>query len=838
MSITVNSAGTNHHQSAASSRLLPAAIPGGGTATCALPFQPSISLQATLRHLLDALGEGDNLRTLRNRLLGHEALKRFLVERGELVERLASFIGRESDGEGSPIPANDGLTAARDRLHSLRQQREAVVILGSIAYGGPVELAALLRNSIPQRLLSLVVRQIPKGEEEENLKLRESSLRALRTIYRHGETPRELPFHPQLLPVLTQLLASEDFSMGGGGGNGRGNNASLGSVSTGKSREYCAVMLANCCDNPEKQAALGRLGALPIALRMAISRGGSLSTLEASLDLLASLTKDNRENCQALVHVNASAMGTPLRTTESNHPSPHSGSGSGPGPHPDPVSFLFEILTKRMSAEVRIFAAICLSNLCRGGLLSTDARIVKILLPSLISLLGGGDAGAPSVRARAAEVLALLMSDSERLQIVACDGHVIGRLAGMLAQPASEEERKAALLALAAIASFKEECRRLVIEAKVLPLIVQAMEAEGEAVRAAACQATRSLSRSVKNLRTTLVDAGMCTPLMRLLEDPSMTVQKTACAALCNLVLDFSPMKEAVLREGGVSRLVHLTESPDPELRGNALWALKNLLYLADTPIKLATMEQLTFERLARLADDPQTTVQEQALNLLRNLVCEKEADISEVLSRVGETRLIALIEHKMRSGDGGNKHGTSNAGSTRAASDSSSASVLSPLTEDIIMHALYVVANACTAASSAPKDAVMASQPILERINGLLQVGTRADLQVAALWCVINLTWTEDAGSEGRIAQLRRLGIERRLEHLMAAAPLAADVRDRVQTALNNFSSPVGAGSGSGLGGSGGSGSGVDAAATTGGTRSSSRRQRTASNGNGNGNN
>lgn len=832
MSITVNTTGANHHQSsAASSRLLPAAIPGGGTATRALPFQPSTSLQATLRHLLDALGEGDNLRTLRNRLLGHEALKRFLVERGELVERLVPFIGDALDEGESPSPANDVSTAARDRLHCLRRQREAVVILGSIAYGGPVELAALLRNSIPQRLLSLVVRQVPEGEEE-TLKLRESALRALRTIYRHAETPRELPFHPQVLPVLTQLLAIEDGRMGGGRG---GINVTMSLISTGKSREYCAVMLANCCDSSEKQAALGRLGALPIALRMAMSRGGSLGTLEASLDLLASLTKDNRENCQALVSVNAAAPGgTVPKTTEANNPGPN----LGLGPNSDPVSFLFDILTKRMGAEVRIFAAICLSNLCRCGLLSADARIVKILLPSLISLLGG-DAGAPSVRARAAEVLALLMSDSERLQIVACDGHVIGRLSGMLAQPASEEERKAALLALAAIASFKEECRRLVIEAKVLPLIVQAMEAEGEAVRAAACQATRSLSRSVKNLRTALVDAGMCTPLMRLLDDPSIVVQKTACAALCNLVLDFSPMKEAVLREGGVSRLVQLTGSPDPELRGNALWALKNLLYLADTPIKLATMEQLTFERLARLADDPQTTVQEQALNLLRNLVCEKEADISEVLSRVGEARLIALIEHKVN--DGGNKNGVGHNGGNRTSVESPT-SAQSTMTEDIIMHALYVVANACTAASSAPKDAVMASQPILERINSLLQVGTRADLQVAALWCVINLTWTEDAGSEERIAQLRRLGIERRLEHLMAAAPLAADVRDRVQTALNNFSSTAGAGSGSrpGSGSSmpgASSGSGVDVVATAGGTRSASRRQRTAAHDNGNGN-
>lgn len=329
----------------------------------------------------------------------------------------------------------------------------------------------------------------------------------------------------------------------------------------------------------------------------------------------------------------------------------------------------------------------------------------------------------------------------------------------MLKAPKDEKECEAALLAFAVIASYKEECRRMVIDAKVLPSVLSAMESKSVQVRSAACQCTRSLSRSVKNLRTFLVDAGLVTPLILLLDDPSTLVQKTACAALCNLVLDFSPMKETVLREGGVRRLVDLIGSADPDLRYNALWALKNLLYLADTPIKTATMELITYPRLQSLANDPSLLVQEQALNLIRNLVCEKEQDIVQVVGQFGQANLIGLIEDKLAS-----TH------------------------QEIVIHACYIIANSCTATSTTPKETVMENAAILERLTSFLQPGTPSQLQLAALWCVINLTWTDDTGSAERIGRLRRLGVERKLQALQRAG-LAPDVRDRVQTALENFS-------------------------------------------------
>ncbi len=136
------------------------------------------------------------------------------------------------------------------------------------------------------------------------------------------------------------------------------------------------------------------------------------------------------------------------------------------------------------------------------------------------------------------------------------------------------------------------------IDAKILPVIVSSLSHPSVSIRSAACNCTRSLSRSVKNLRTNLVDAGVAIPLFKLLSDESDQVKITASATLCNIVLDFSPMKKIVLENGGVEVLVSLMNSMDLNLRLNVVWALKNLLYQADSEIKDRVMACLGWEGL------------------------------------------------------------------------------------------------------------------------------------------------------------------------------------------------------------------------------------------------
>jgi hypothetical protein len=151
---------------------------------------------------------------------------------------------------------------------------------------------------------------------------------------------------------------------------------------------------------------------------------------------------------------------------------------------------------------------------------------------------------------------------------------------------------------------LKEECRKQVIDTKLLPHIVEAMRNPHVGIRAAACQCTRSLSRSVKNLRTSLVDAGIATPLFQLLSDSDVNVQITASATLCNIVLDFSPMKSIATENGAVEKLIQLVDSSNPTLRLNSVWALKNLLFQADSDIKQNVINRLGWSKLMEYVDD------------------------------------------------------------------------------------------------------------------------------------------------------------------------------------------------------------------------------------------
>lgn len=83
----------------------------------------------------------------------------------------------------------------------------------------------------------------------------------------------------------------------------------------------------------------------------------------------------------------------------------------------------------------------------------------------------------------------------------------------------------------------------------------------------------------------------------------------------------------------------------------------------------------------------------------------------------------------------------------------------------------------------------------ILRSLLGLMSHES-AEVRVATIWVLINLTWLDEKGSSSsfstsslhdRIKVLRSMGIEERLRALNSDHDL--DVRDRVKTALHQFS-------------------------------------------------
>ena len=185
-------------------------------------FQLGIKSREAMAKLIAGLNNaeecGASLKALRNKLLGHEALKGWMVTELGIVDRLLPFL--ENDVR-------------------IDWQREAIVILGSIAYGGRAEMTALLEVNVPTLLLQLIIRR-------DDEKMRESAMRALRTIYRQGGTPRELPYREDVLPKLVELMESAGE----------------------RTREYCTIVLASCCEDKRRQEALRERRIIALAMQM------------------------------------------------------------------------------------------------------------------------------------------------------------------------------------------------------------------------------------------------------------------------------------------------------------------------------------------------------------------------------------------------------------------------------------------------------------------------------------------------------------------------------------------------------------------------------------------
>lgn len=138
--------------------------------------------------------------------------------------------------------------------------------------------------------------------------------------------------------------------------------------------------------------------------------------------------------------------------------------------------------------------------------------------------------------------------------------------------------RKGILASLESLTADSETNRRLLLDAKLLPHILESLAFPVVAVRGAACQVVRALSRSVNVLRTDLVEAHAEDSLIQLLRaDEDVEVQTTATAVFANLLLEFSPMRKVLVDAGCIPRLCRLAiEGESLRLKQNALWAIKN----------------------------------------------------------------------------------------------------------------------------------------------------------------------------------------------------------------------------------------------------------------------
>ncbi|RKP07951.1 armadillo-type protein [Thamnocephalis sphaerospora] len=438
---------------------------------------------------------------------------------------------------------------------------------------------------------------------------------------------------------------------------------------------------------------------------------GFVKTQEAALEALANLCHDNHAVAHAISH-----------SDETVAPSESS------------VDVLLRML-QHPDAYIRLLVASCIVNMSRMGAMTSYAEKIRLsLLPTLIRLFDCSD---KRVEEQAPLVFAYLVGEDAELQTSAC-------------------ETGNTLLAIAAVCSLQEECRKKAVDAKVLPRIVSALSHYSPRVRTAACMCTRSLSRSVKNLRTSLVDADVATPICKLLSDPSPEVQSMALTTLCNLT---------VLDQNIIPQLVKLSTSEDADISMHAMWTMENMVYHAGRDVKSAVMVVLTYDRLITLIRTGNVSLQERAIGLLRNLICGKEADVSSVLEGVGEVTLLSILDQMLQS-----KH------------------------EKVLLQTLYIAVNMATG-NEQHKQSLMENETILHGILNCLE-HSNVSIREGAVWCIINLCWYEGRkreeirGARDRIQRFRTLGVLERIRHLADDSNL--NLRERVATAIDQLSRPL----------------------------------------------
>uniref|UniRef100_A0A5G2QXX5 Armadillo repeat-containing protein 8 n=1 Tax=Sus scrofa TaxID=9823 RepID=A0A5G2QXX5_PIG len=391
-----------------------------------------------------------------------------------------------------------------------------------------------------------------------------------------------------------------------------------------------------------------------------------------------------------------------------------------------------KMLQRDKPIEMQLTSAKCLTYMCRAGAIRTDDNcIVLKTLPCLVRMCS--KERLLEERVEGAETLAYLIEPDVELQrIASITDHLIAMLADYFKYPSSvsaitdikrldhdlkhaHELRQAAFKLYASLGANDEDIRKKIIETEnMMDRIVTGLSESSVKVRLAAVRCLHSLSRSVRRKQQVLQNA----------PDEILVV---ASSMLCNLLLEFSPSKEPILESGAVELLCGLTQSENPALRVNGIWALMNMAFQAEQKIKADILRSLSTEQLFRLLSDSDLNVLMKTLGLLRNLLSTRP-HIDKIMSTHGKQimQAVTLIlegEHNI----------------------------------EVKEQTLCILAN--IADGTTAKELIMTNDDILQKIKYYMG-HSHVKLQLAAMFCISNLIWNEEEGSQERQDKLRDMGI------------------------------------------------------------------------------
>ncbi|KAK0147049.1 Armadillo repeat-containing protein 8 [Merluccius polli] len=510
-----------------------------------------------------------------------------------------------------------------------------------------------------------------------------------------------------------------------------------------RTQEYITQIFSHCCKTPEHQTVLFNHGAIQNIAPLLIAP--SYKVRMQALKCFSVLAYENTQVSMTLVNVLVEG---------------------------ELLSQVFVRMMQRdQPIEMQLTAAKCLTYMCRAGAIRTDDTCVVLkTLPCLVRMCS--KERLLEERVEGAETLAYLMEPDVELQrIASATDHLVAMLADYFKYPSSvsaitdikrldhdlkhaHELRQAAFKLYASLGSNDEDIRKKITETEnMMDRIVSGLSESSIKVRLAAVRCLHSLSRSVQQLRTSFHDHAVWKPLMKLLQNAPDDVLVMASSTLCNLLLEFSPSKEPILESGVIELLCSLTQSESPALRVNGIWALMNMAFQADQKVKVEIVRSLGTEKLFRLLSDPDINVLMKTLGLLRNLLSSRP-HIDQLMSSHGKQIMQALTlildgEHSV----------------------------------EVKEQTLCILAN--IADGNTAKDLIMTNDDMLQKIKYYMG-HSNVKLQLTATFCISNLLWNEEDGSQERQDKLRELGFVDIL-HKLAQSP-DANLCDRAKTAMQQY--------------------------------------------------
>uniref|UniRef100_A0A8C9ZDA1 Armadillo repeat-containing protein 8 n=1 Tax=Sander lucioperca TaxID=283035 RepID=A0A8C9ZDA1_SANLU len=606
---------------------------------------------------------------------------------------------------------------------SLELRTECAVVLGSLAMGTENNIKSLVDcHIIPALLQGLLCPE---------LIFIEVCLRCLRTVFISPVTPVQLLYtDPTVIPHLMSLLSRSQ-----------------------RTQEYITQIFSHCCKTPEHQTVLFNHGAIQNIAPLLISP--SYKVRMQALKCFSVLAYENTQVSMTLVNVLVDG---------------------------ELLSQVFVRMMQRdQPIEMQLTAAKCLTYMCRAGAIRTDDSCVVLkTLPCLVRMCSKEHL--LEERVEGAETLAYLMEPDVELQrIASTTDHLVAMLADYFKYPSSvsaitdikrvghydpiilsldhdlkhaHELRQAAFKLYASLGSNDEDIRKKITETEnMMDRIVSGLSESSIKVRLAAVRCLHSLSRSVQQLRTSFHDHAVWRPLMKLLQNAPDEVLVMASSTLCNLLLEFSPSKEPILESGVIELLCSLTQSDSPALRVNGIWALMNMAFQAEQKVKVEIVRSLGTEQLFRLLSDPDSNVLMKTLGLLRNLLSTRP-HIDQIMSSHGKqimqaVTLILEAEHSI----------------------------------EVKEQTLCILAN--IADGNTAKELIMTNDDMLQKIKYYMG-HSNVKLQLAATFCISNLIWNEEDGSQERQDKLREMGFVDILHKLTQASD--PNLCDRAKTAMQQY--------------------------------------------------